>query len=152
VIQHPARWLYYGAISAVSSVLGLYVIYELARRGGEAFLRKRLHERHIDRGLDVFRQYGLFTIIVPAFMPPPVPFKPFVLLAGVAEIRPLTFILAVAGGRGFRYVGEAWLAYRYGDQALEFMRTNFPAISLWVAAAIVVAGTAVLVWRRRRTA
>src|SRR6476661_1525521 len=50
-----------------------------------------------------------------ALLPPPVPFKPFVLAAGVAGVRPVDFLIAVGAGRGVRYFGEALLAVWYGE-------------------------------------
>jgi membrane protein DedA with SNARE-associated domain len=80
------------------------------------------------------------------------PFKIFVLLSGVANLSVGSFLLAVAIGRGFRYGGEAWLAYMYGEQATEYIRENLPVISVWVAVAVAVLGIAVIVYRRRQHA
>jgi membrane protein YqaA with SNARE-associated domain len=150
VIQHPSRWWYYALASTAGSVLGCYVLYALARKGGEAFLRKRFHERHVDRGLEAFRRYGLMALVVPSLLPPPMPFKIFVLLAGIADVPPTTFVLALTLGRGVRYGGEALLAYFYGQQATDFIREHLAQVSLWLAATVGVVGIAVLVWRRRR--
>ena len=84
VIAHPERWLLYGLMATAGSVAGCYLLYSLARRGGEAFLRKRLHERHVDRFLGLFQRYGVVSLIGPSLIPPPVPFKPFILMAGVS--------------------------------------------------------------------
>jgi membrane protein YqaA with SNARE-associated domain len=139
-------------MATAGSVGGCFALYAVARKGGEAFVRKRFHERHVTRGLALFRRHGLLAVIVPSIMPPPMPFKIFVLLAGIAEVRPATFALAVAVGRGFRYGGEAWLAYRYGDRASEFIRTNLPVVSLWFAGAVLLLGVGVMVWQRRSAA
>ena len=151
VIQHPARWLYYAAMTTLGSVVGCYALYALARKGGEAALRRRFHERHIDRGLTVFRKYGLLAVIVPSILPPPTPFKIFVLLAGVSGVRPLTFISAIAIGRGFRYGAEALLAYWYGERATQFIQDNLPVVSVWLAGLVFVAGVIYFLWRRRRS-
>jgi len=150
VIQNPARWWYYALASTAGSVAGCYVLYALARKGGEAFLRKRFHERHVDRGLAAFRRYGLLALVVPSLMPPPMPFKIFILLAGVADVSPGTFLAALTFGRGVRYGGEALLAYFYGQQATDFIREHLAQVSLWLAGAIALAGVIYVVWRRRR--
>jgi membrane protein YqaA with SNARE-associated domain len=149
VVRDPEHWLYYGLLTTVGSVAGCYALYELGRRGGHNFIMKRFHERHVDRALDWFKRYGLFVVIVPSILPPPTPFKIFVLLAGVADVRPISFISAVVIGRGFRYIGEAWLAYRYGDDARVFIEQNLPQVSIALALFIGIVGTAVIVWRRR---
>jgi membrane protein DedA with SNARE-associated domain len=73
-----------------------------------------------------------------------------VLLAGVARVHPLTFIVAAMIGRGFRYGSEALLAYWYGERASQFIRQNLPLVSLWLAATIAVLGLLYVLWRRRR--
>jgi len=112
VIEHPHRMILYAAMATAGSVAGCYAIYYIARKGGEAFVRRRFHERHVERGLELFNRYGVWALIVPSVLPPPAPFKIFVLLAGVAGMSPLRFAGAVAAGRGARYFGEALLAER----------------------------------------
>ena len=89
-----------------------------------------------------FRRYGLLAILIPSILPPPTPFKVFVLAAGVAKVRPLHFILAIAIGRGFRYFGEGLLAVYYGDDAAEFLRENAQTVALTVAGASSCSGWA----------
>jgi membrane protein YqaA with SNARE-associated domain len=150
VIQKPAEWVWIALSTTIGSVAGCYALFLVARKGGEAFLRRRLRERHLTRGLALFQRHGLLTLIVPSILPPPTPFKLFVLLAGIADVRPLTFVFAVAFGRFFRYGGEAWLARRYGSHATEFIRDNLPIVSVWLAVVVVVIGVGVAIWRRRR--
>jgi membrane protein YqaA with SNARE-associated domain len=152
VIQHPAEWPLIALMTTLGSVAGCYVLYAIARKGGETFLRRRFHERHITRGLAAFKRHGLLAVIVPSILPPPMPFKIFVLLAGIADVRPATFALAVAAGRGFRYGGEAWLAYEYGDRATAFIKANLPLASVCLAAAVLVVGVGLVLWRRRSAA
>ena len=149
VIQHPARWWYYGLLATAGSVAGCYVLYALARKGGERFLRARFHQRHIDRGLDAFRRYGLLALVVPSLLPPPMPFKIFILLAGVADVPPATFLAALTFGRGTRYLGEAFLAYLYGPQAVDFIRQHLVQALIWLAGFILVVGALVVWWQRR---
>ncbi len=87
---------------------------------------------------------------MPSLLPPPTPFKLFILLAGVAGIRPWTFIGALALGRGFRYGGVAWLTYAYGERATALLRDNLPMASMGLAGAVLAGGLAVILWRRRR--
>ncbi len=111
VVRQPSLWLVYALAATVGSVAGCYALYFIARKGGEAFVRRRLREEHVERGLRLFRRHGLFALVVPSLLPPPTPFKLFILVAGLAEVRPPTFIAALTIGRGFRFVGIAWLAY-----------------------------------------
>jgi membrane protein YqaA with SNARE-associated domain len=150
VSQHPDRWLYYAAMPTLGSLVGCYVLYSLARSGGHAFLKKHLHEGHIERGMETFRKYGLLTVVVPSILPPPMPFKPFVLFAGVADVPPGLFIVAIIIGRGFRYGAEAFLAYLYGKPAIAYAEQHMAAVSLWFAGAVTVVALGVILWRRRK--
>ena len=136
-IERPEWWLWYGGLATAGSVAGSYVLYDLARRVGEAFLRKRLHERHVTRAMAIVARYGSLALIVPAVMPPPVPYKPFVLMAGVAGMPRVRFIAAVTAGRGIRYVGEALLAVLYGRAALTYLQQNAGTVSLALTGALI---------------
>ena len=150
VIQRPHLLLYYSLMGTAGSLLGCLVLYYLARAGGEAFVRKRFKERHVDRGLVLAQRYGLLIVIVPALLPPPMPFKIFILIAGVAEIPVLQFSVAVAVARFVRYFGEGLLAIWYGEAAFTFLRANAGKIGLALAGAALVIGLAVIVLRRRK--
>ena len=150
VLRDPTRWPLYAAAATVGSLAGCYSLYSLARKGGHAFLQRRFRADRIERGLAIFKRYGLLAVVVPSILPPPTPFKIFVLLAGVAEVRPVTFIVAVAIGRGIRFGGEAWLAYEYGPAAFEYIQQNVPTISAWLGGTVAMLGLAYVVWRRRK--
>jgi membrane protein YqaA with SNARE-associated domain len=150
VTAHKHRVLYYALMPTLGSVAGCFALYLVGRKGGEAFLRRRFSERHVDRALTVFRKYGLLAVAVPALLPPPVPFKPFVLAAGVAGVRPVDFLIAVSIGRGIRYFGEAFLALWYGERAAQFVRDNARPVSLALAMTVLVVGVGWIWYQRRR--
>jgi membrane protein YqaA with SNARE-associated domain len=150
VMKHPHRLPFYALMATLGSVCGCLAIYYVARKGGEAFLRKRFKEHHVDRGMKLFQKYGLLVLIVPALLPPPAPFKIFVLMAGVAAIPVWQFVTAIAVARGVRYFGEGLLAVWYGDQAFAFLHDHAKAIGLSLAAAAALIGAAWIAWQRRR--
>jgi membrane protein YqaA with SNARE-associated domain len=149
VIQHPLRWPLYVALATIGSVLGCFALYAVAKKGGDAMLR-RFHAGMLERALAVIRRYGIFAVIVPSLLPPPAPFKIFVILAGVSGIPTRRFLIAIVIGRGFRYLAEGWLAFRYGERAVGYIQENMAQVSLWAAGAILVGGLAFLLWRRQR--
>ncbi len=150
VIQNKPWMPYYALMATLGSVVGCYVIYDLAHRGGEAFVRKRLNKGKIDQTLELYRRHGLLTLMVPALLPPPAPFKLFVLGAGLAGVRPVQFVLAIAIARGARYLALGFLAIYYGDAALELMRTRGRDVALALVGLILVAVLGWWLWRRRR--
>jgi membrane protein YqaA with SNARE-associated domain len=148
VVQNKSLMLYYALMATLGSVAGCYVIYYLADKGGEVFLRKRLKAGHVDRALALYQRHGLLALMVPALLPPPAPFKLFVLAAGVANVRPLQFVLAIAIARGVRYVALGVLAIYYGDAALLLMETHGRMVAIWVVGLILLGAT--LWWLRGR--
>ena len=88
-------------------------------------------------------------MVVPALLPPPVPFKVFVLLAGAAAVSPWRFGAAVVIGRGIRYFGQGYLAVLYGERAADFMKEYGAQVGIGLAL-LAVAVAAAVVWLRRR--
>jgi len=142
VVRNKPLMPYYALMATAGSVAGCYVLYLIAERGGEAFLAKRLHRGHVERALAIYRKRGVLALMVPALLPPPSPFKLFVLLAGVAEVRPITFVASIAIARGLRYLLIGALAVRYGDAALDLLRAHGREAALWVVVFIVAAAIA----------
>jgi membrane protein YqaA with SNARE-associated domain len=151
-IRHEARMPYYALVTTLGSITGCYALYTVGRKGGEAFLRRRFKPAHVDRAMAIFRRYGMLAIIVPSLLPPPMPFKIFVLAAGVARMRTLDFLTAVAIGRSLRYFGEGFLALWYGEQAVVFLRENAHTVGMWLGILILIGGVAFAWWRSRRAA
>lgn len=153
VARYPERLLWYAALPTLGSIAGSYLIYMLARRGGEAFMRRRMHEQHVDRAFEVFRKYGILAVAVPSIMPPPVPFKIFVLAAGAAGLRQRDFLIAISLGRGVRYFGEALIAAWYGEAAIRAIETfvhEHTTAMLVSLGALAAAGAAWIWWANRR--
>ena len=146
------EWMpYYAAMATLGSVAGCYIIYRLAEKGGEVFLGRRLQGASLQRILGLYRRHGLLALMVPALLPPPAPFKLFVLAAGLANVRPLPFVTAIAVARGARYLALGFLAIHFGDAALHLMQTRGAEVAMWLAAAIVLAAVAWWGWSRWRT-
>jgi membrane protein YqaA with SNARE-associated domain len=150
VTRHKSLWLYYALMATLGSVLGCLALYSVARKGGEAFLLKRFKSGHVEGGRKLLRKYGLLVVIVPALLPPPAPFKIFVLLAGVAAIPIWQFAGAVFIARGLRYGGEGLLAAYYGEAAAGFMQSHGKQMGLGLAGVAVVAGGAWIAWQRHK--
>ena len=148
VTKHKAWMPYYAAMATLGSIAGCYAIYYLAEKGGEAFLRRRAHGKHVDRALALYKRHGLMALMIPAILPPPAPFKLFVLMAGVAGVRPLQFVLAIALARGARYLALGVLAIYFGDAALELMRTQGRIVAVGLAAMLAVCVLGWWAWNR----
>jgi membrane protein YqaA with SNARE-associated domain len=147
--KYPSRMPYYASMTVIGSLIGCFALYVVARRGGESFMRKRMKGRYVDRALALYQKYGLLAVVVPALLPPPVPFKLFVLMAGAAAVSPIQCGIAVLIGRGIRYFGEGYLAVLYGEKAADFMKHYGAEIGIGLAVVAIVA--AAIVFRMRRS-
>jgi membrane protein YqaA with SNARE-associated domain len=122
-IRFPARMPYYAAMATLGSVTGCLLLYYLARKGGEAMFHKHAGPRaqHIHAWIN---RNGFLSILITALLPPPTPFKVFVIAAGALEMPMRTFVLGLLAARAIRFFGEGFLAIRYGDQAGHFLVTH----------------------------
>jgi membrane protein YqaA with SNARE-associated domain len=122
-IRYPARMPYYAAMATLGSIGGCVVLYYIARKGGEAMFHKHAgpRARHIHAWIN---RNGFVSILVTALLPPPTPFKVFVVAAGALEMPVLRFVLGLLAARAIRYFGEGFLAIRYGDEAGNFLLTH----------------------------
>lgn len=149
--QHKSRMVLYAASATLGSVVGCLMLYAVGRKGDQ-FIQRRFSPDRVERALGAFRRFGLMAVLIPSLLPPPMPFKIFVLLAGAAGISTGRFALAIGIGRGIRYFGEGLLAVWYGDAALKFLETNGRAVSLWLAGICVAGVLGYVLWQKTRTA
>lgn len=151
VVGHPARMPFYALMATAGSVTGCLVLYALGRRGGEALVRRRFSGPRVARALELSKRYGVLAIAVPSILPPPAPFKIFVLLAGVAAVPIWKFIVTLAIARGARYLTVGVLSVLYGQQAITFVQENGRIVAIVLAVLVVAGGIAWFVMRRRAT-
>jgi membrane protein YqaA with SNARE-associated domain len=119
-MQHPLRMPLYALMAMTGSVLGCVALYFIARAGGEAFFHRKAGARAwaIRHWVE---KNGFGGMLLAALLPPPVPFKIFVLAAGVFEAPAVSFVSAIALARAIRYFTIGYLAVKYGDQAFPFL-------------------------------
>ena len=149
VTNNKSRLLLYVVTATAGSLLGCLLLYGIGRKGGASFVHKRFGSANVERTLNAFRRYGVMAVLIPSILPPPAPFKIFVLLAGVAEISVARFSTAILIGRGLRYTVEGLLALWYGERAMAFIRENGSTVAIALVAVIAV-GFAVYLLRSRR--
>ena len=150
VTQHKSRMLLYASSATLGSIAGCLLLYVLGRKGDQ-FIARRFSAQRVERALGAFRKFGLLAVLIPSLLPPPMPFKIFVLLAGVAGISTGRFVMAIAIGRGIRYFGEGLLAVWYGDRAMAFLETNGRSVSLSLAVLLGAGLGGYLLWQKTRT-
>ena len=114
-------WLYYALMATAGSLIGGFVTYRLARKGGKEALERRFSRRKVDKVCEIFGRWGFGAIAIPALLPPPVPMVPFLLAAGAMQYPARKFLAALTLGRTSRYLILAYLAARYGRQIIAFI-------------------------------
>jgi len=115
-VMHPARMPLYATVATVGSLTGCLLLFFLARKGGEVYFHRHAGGRAA-RVRGWLQKNAFLAVAIPAILPPPVPFKLFVLGAGVFQVGVRPFSLALVAGRGFRYFALGILAVKYGEQA-----------------------------------
>jgi len=134
---NPSWMLLYAFMATSGSAIGCWILYLISRRAGARALN-RFSEAKQRRVKNWIERYDAFAVLVATLLPPPFPFKLFVVTAGVFRFSLTRFMLAIIVGRAFRFLLEGFFAVRYGAQAKEILAKYYPFIGLGLAVAIVV--------------
>jgi membrane protein YqaA with SNARE-associated domain len=139
--RHSNLWWYYAFMATVGAVIGGYITYGLARKGGKEAFERKLSKRTAAKVFKRFERWGFFAVAVPALLPPPFPIVPFLLAAGALQYSRKKFVAALALGRGIRFTILAGLGVIYGRHIVRFFSRYykpalFTLIGLAVAAGI----------------
>jgi membrane protein YqaA with SNARE-associated domain len=152
VTRNPARVIVYVVAATVGSLAGCLLMYYIGRKGGAALIRKRFARARVERAMAAFDRHGVLVVLIPAILPPPAPFKIFVILAGLAGISPAKFITAIVIGRGSRYLALGLLAVEYGEQALAYVEEHGFVVAIVVIGLLGAAVAGYLVWSKVQSA
>jgi membrane protein YqaA with SNARE-associated domain len=134
---NPSWMLLYAFMATAGSALGCWILYLISRRAGARALN-RFSEAKQQRVKAWIEKYDAFAVLIATLLPPPFPFKLFVITAGVFRFSLLRFMLAVIVGRAFRFLLEGYFAVRYGAQAKEILAKYYPFIGLGLAVVIIL--------------
>lgn len=150
VYNDRARFLFYVLLASAGSAAGSSVIYLIGYLGGETLLRRRIPPMRYEKIHASFEHHEFWALMFPAMLPPPFPFKLFVLAAAGFEMRLGRFLLAIFAGRFVRFFVLAVLTIEFGPQFVSFMGGMFRKHLPWVLAGVAVALFIWLVWLRRK--
>ena len=149
--QSWERMLYYVGMTVVGSIAGCSLLYLVGRRGG-GFVERRLDPARVARMARQYEKWGVWAVMIPSVLPPPTPFKVFVLTAGVFKLPFAKFLAAVGIGRSVRYLGWGILAVLYGEWTVGFIHENLPAAGAVLAGLLVLTSVALVIFRMRKRA
>jgi membrane protein DedA with SNARE-associated domain len=125
-------------MASAGSALGSIVIYGIGYLGGEELLRKRISPKHFDKFHQAFEKHPFWSLMFPAMLPPPTPFKLFALAAAVSEMRFTHFLLAIFAGRFVRFLVLSILTLIFGPQFVRIFGSVFQEHWPWVLTAVAV--------------
>ncbi|MGH9847782.1 MAG: YqaA family protein [Blastocatellia bacterium] len=120
VANNPIEVYYFPLFPAIGSVIGCLALYRIARRGGQ-FVTKRFKPEHFEWARNMYRKWGVFALVIPALLPPPMPFKIFVATAGVLNYPPMRFTIVIMIARMVRYYFWGTLAYFFHEEVRQML-------------------------------
>src|SRR5262245_28574066 len=130
VTREPERMIFAALAATLGSVVGCLAMHYIGKKGGDVLVRKRFTGDRIDRAMASLQRHGLMAVLIPSLLPPPAPFKIFILLSGVIGIAASRLAVAIAIGRIVRYLALGLLAVRYGARAQTYLREQGAMVSL----------------------
>lgn len=143
-------WPYYACMAIIGSLIGGYATYTLGRKGGKEALENKLSPRRAEKVYRGFDKHAFWTVFLPALLPPPFPYSPFLLAAGALNYPQHKFLLAVGLARTIRYTALAYLGSIYSKQIFGFFQQYYKPL-LWTLIGLAIAGgLAALVWTIKR--
>ena len=150
--RHQEPWPYYALMATLGAIIGGYITYALARKGGKETMERKLSKKRADQFSNAFARWGFAAVAVPALMPPPFPFVPFLLAAGAMQYSPRKFLGALTLGRGVRYTIAAGLGFHYGRHILRFFSQYYkPALAILIGLAVIGAILSLIQYLRYRS-
>lgn len=150
VYQNPHRFLLYVIMASAGSAVGSIVLYIIGYKGGEVVLERKMSKTKFDKIRASFDRHEFWALMLPAMMPPPFPFKLFVLAAAAFEMRFTHFLLAIFAGRFVRFTILAVLTINFGPEAINIMRRLFLNHMPLVVGVVLAVIVALLIWRRKK--
>lgn len=148
VYKKPGLFLLYTVLASAGSALGSSILYVIGYMGGEKLLRKRMSAERFEKIHQSFDRHEFWALMFPAMLPPPTPFKLFVLAAAVFEMNFVHFILAIFSGRFVRFLLLSLLTIKFGPEFARILGQHF----VWVVGGIAAAAAIwwLIWWRKKR--
>lgn len=152
VHQDRKRMLLYVVMAALGSALGSIPLYIVGYVGGEKVLRKRISEARFLKIHRSFEQHEFWALMFPGMLPPPMPFKVFVLGAAVFEMKFDDFLIAIFAGRFVRFLVLSVLVLWFGPQIVALFGGVFKRHWIWIVTLAIGGLSLWLTLHRRRRA
>jgi membrane protein YqaA with SNARE-associated domain len=151
--HHREPWGYYAIMATAGSLIGGYLTFRMARKGGKETLEKKFSKKKTDKVYAIFSRWGFAAVAIPALLPPPFPIVPMLLAAGAMQYSTRKFLTALAVGRGIRFTILAYLGFLYGRHIVSFFARYYWDVLFVLIALSVLGGLfGLFAYRRRQKA
>jgi len=151
VYNDRSHVLLYVFLASAGSAAGSAVLYLIGYLGGETLLRKRMSPVRFEKIHRAFDRHEFWALMFPAMLPPPTPFKLFVLAAAAFEMNFGHFLLAIFLGRFVRFLVLSLLTLKFGPDVVHLTATLFQR---HLGGTLTVLGVGLLVglvmWQRKK--
>src|SRR5882762_1469554 len=137
-------------MATVGALIGGYITYGLARKGGKEAFERKLPRKKAEKVYQRFERWGFWSVAVPAILPPPFPIVPFLLAAGALQYSKKKFLGALALGRGIRFFVLACLGSIYGRHITSFFTKYYKPTLVILALVAVIGGIMAFIQYIRR--
>jgi membrane protein YqaA with SNARE-associated domain len=149
--HHPSLWVYYAIMATAGALIGGYLTYRMARKGGKETLEKRFSKKTTKQVYAIFSRWGFAAVAIPALLPPPFPIVPMLLAAGAMQYSTRKFLTALAVGRGIRFTILAYLGFHYGRHIVRlFALYYWPVLIALIAFSVLGALYGLYQYKRRQ--
>jgi len=149
--HHREPWVYYAIMATIGALIGGYLTYRMARKGGKETLEKRFSQKRVKKVYAIFERWGFAAVAIPAILPPPFPIVPMLLAAGAMQYPTKKFLVALAVGRGIRFTILAYLGFHYGRHIVKFFAEYYwPVLIVLIALSLIGALYGLFEYKRRQ--
>jgi len=139
-------WGYYALMATVGEVIGGYLTYRLAEKGGQETLEKKAGKSLAGRLYRQFEKHGLLLLFAGSLFPPPFPFTSLLMTAGVMQYPQRKFLSVLTIGRFLRFFAVAFLGRTYGREVAGFFSRHYQPMVYVLLSLIFTGGIGFLIY------
>lgn len=139
-------WPYYALMATIGEVIGGYLTYRLSEKGGQATLEKKIGKKRAEKTYKMFEKYGSVTVLVGSLLPPPFPFAPVLITAGVMQYPKSKFLISLTTGRALRFFIAAALGRIYGRQIIAGFSAHYELLLKLLIVIAILAGITAMIY------
>jgi membrane protein YqaA with SNARE-associated domain len=148
--SHGPVWIIYVLVSALGSLLGVFIVDSIMRKAGEKGLERFVKPKRVKQLKQKLDKGVGWVIFTSTLLPPPFPFTPVIMSASALQASRIKIYVSVFAGRLVRFTIEALLALYFGRHILRLLNSPIVDYVVYTLIAIAVIGSilSLLKWLR----